>query len=402
MLKIKNTLTKETKYLLIVGMLFLAGSNIASVFLNVYLVRLTNSIFIILFQNILNYVSLLIAFIIGTKFISKINLVTFLKTGIFSMIAYYLLILSLKEQAQLFLIPLGIFNGIGQGFYYFSFNLLTGQLVKESEQGRFFSYQQTFSYLFGIIMPSLSGYIISIYTKLTGYYILFFISALLLIIGIYMSIFIKGLTLNQNIRLLEVLKLKGNKYWNANKYYNFSNGIRDSIFNQIFTVFAYTIISNEQIIVQFNSIMACIGIFSSSLIASKFNRTNQKNYHLIASMIYFGIMSLLGIFQSPKILLITYILLGVVYCWNQTIFQSVKFQLAKIANNDYNQYEYIVASEFPIALGRIIGLSISLITCSLFSLNNAYRFLIIFNGTLWLIDHFIINKKVQWLEKEKL
>ena len=363
MLKIKNTLTKETKYLLIVGMLFLAGSNIASVFLNVYLVRLTNSIFIILFQNI------------------------------FSMIAYYLLILSLKEQAQLFLIPLGIFNGIGQGFYYFSFNLLTGQLVKKSEQGRFFSYQQTFSYLFGIIIPSLSGYIISIYTKLTGYYILFFISALLLIIGIYMSIFIKGLTLNQNIRLLEVLKLK---------YYNFSNGIRDSIFNQIFTVFAYTIISNEQIIGQFNSIMACIGIFSSSLIASKFNRTNQKNYHLIASMIYFGIMSLLGIFQSPKILLITYILLGVVYCWNQTIFQSVKFQLAKIANNDYNQYEYIVASEFPIALGRIIGLSISLITCSLFSLNNAYRFLIIFNGTLWLIDHFIINKKVQWLEKEKL
>ena len=101
MLKIKNTLTKETKYLLIVGMLFLAGSNIASVFLNVYLVRLTNSIFIILFQNILNYVSLLIAFIIGTKFISKINLVTFLKTGIFSMIAYYLLILSLKEQAQI-------------------------------------------------------------------------------------------------------------------------------------------------------------------------------------------------------------------------------------------------------------------------------------------------------------
>lgn len=402
MLKIKNTLTKETKYLLIVGMLFLAGSNIASVFLNVYLVRLTNSIFIILFQNILNYVSLLIAFIIGTKFISKINLVTFLKTGIFSMIAYYLLILSLKEQAQLFLIPLGIFNGIGQGFYYFSFNLLTGQLVKKSEQGRFFSYQQTFSYLFGIIIPSLSGYIISIYTKLTGYYILFFISALLLIIGIYMSIFIKGLTLNQNIRLLEVLKLKGNKYWNANKYYNFSNGIRDSIFNQIFTVFAYTIISNEQTIGQFNSIMACIGIFSSSLIASKFNRTNQKNYHLIASMIYFGIMSLLGIFQSPKILLITYILLGVVYCWNQTIFQSVKFQLAKIANNDYNQYEYIVASEFPIALGRIIGLSISLITCSLFSLNNAYRFLIIFNGTLWLIDHFIINKKVQWLEKEKL
>lgn len=55
---------------------------------------------------------------------------------------------------------------------------------------------------------------------------------MLLIIGIYMSIFIKGLTLNQNIRLLEVLKLKGNKYWNANKYYNFSNGIRDSIFNR--------------------------------------------------------------------------------------------------------------------------------------------------------------------------
>lgn len=398
----KNHLTKDTKYLLALGMLFLAGSNIASIFLNVYLVRLTNSIFIILFQNILNYISLLGAFIIGTKFISKLNLSFFLRIGIFSMIAYYLLILLLKEHAQLFLIPLGIFNGLGQGFYYFSFNLFIGQLVKESEQGRFFSYQQTFSYLFGIVMPSLSGYIISIYSKLTGYYILFFISSLLFIIGIYISFFIKGFTLNQNIRLLDILKLKGNKYWNANKYYNFSNGIRDSIFNQIFTVFAYTIIPNEQTIGNFNSIMACIGIFSSSLIASKFNRDNQKKYHLIASLIYFSIMFLLGIYQSPKILFITYALLGVIYCWNQTIFQSVKFQLSKIANNHYNQYEYIVASEFPIALGRIIGLSISLIICALLPLNNAYSLLIIFNGTLWLVDHFVINKKVQWLKKEKL
>lgn len=400
--RLKKSLSKETLFLLLIGMLYLAGTNIAMTFINVYLVRVTNNIGVIIIQNIINYASLLFAFVCGTKSISRINLNSILKVGIISTSLYYLSILLLQEKTSIFLIPLGIFNGIGQGLYYFSFNLFVGKLVKEKEQGKFFSFQQTFSYIFGVLTPTLSGYIIVKFTKLTGYYILFAIAVLLFILGMMITNKIKSLKLKQNIKVFNVLKLKNNIYWNVNKYYSFSNGVRESIFNQIFTVFAYMIVSDEQIIGQYNSLMAIIGIISSIFIASRFNRSNQKKYHFIESVIYFVIMLSLGIFKTQMALLCVYIFLGIIYCWNQTIFQSLKYQLSAMAKDGFTQYEYIVASEFPIAIGRIVGLSVALFLCSMISLKNAYAMLIIFDGSLWLIDHYVINKKVNWLEKKEL
>ena len=171
-------LSNQTKFLLLIGMLYLAGTNIAMTFVNVYLVRLTNNIGFIIVQNILNYTALLFAFTCGTKLTSRINLKNILNLGIISTSLYYLCILFLKKDSSSLLIPLGIFNGIGQGFYYFSFNLLTGHLVLENEQGKFFSFQQSFSYIFGVITPSISGYIIAKFTQLTGYYILFFVCSI--------------------------------------------------------------------------------------------------------------------------------------------------------------------------------------------------------------------------------
>ncbi|MCD7809605.1 MAG: MFS transporter [Erysipelotrichaceae bacterium] len=393
-------LSKETKYLLMIGMLYLAGTNIAMTFVNVYLIRLTNNIGFIIIQNIFNYTALLSAFIGGTQLIHKLDLKVILDIGIISTCLYYLSILMLQKEASLLLIPLGIFNGIGQGFYYFSFNLLTGKLVKENEQGRFFSYQQSFSYIFGVITPSISGVIIARFTTLKGYYILFSFAVLLFILGMVISRNMSSFSENKNIRMIEALKVKHNKYWNTLKYYSFSNGIRESIYNQIFTVFAYAIINNEQIIGNCNSLMAFIGIFSSICIASQFNRNNQKNYHLIASIIYFVICLLLGTTRSFIMLVIFYVLMGFIYCWNNTIYQSMKYQLSNASATILSPYEFITASEFPIALGRITGLSFALILCQLMTPINAYGLLMIIGGSIWLIDHVVINKEVKWLEGE--
>lgn len=394
-------LSKETKVLLLVGMLYLAGTNIAMTFVNVYLVRVTNNINVIITQNILNYSSLLLAFLIGTRLISRINIKSILRVGILSTSIYYLLILLLKEKTSTLLIPLGIFNGVGQGLYYFSFNLLIGNLVKEEEQGRFFSFQQSFSYIVGVITPSISGYIIAVYSKLTGYYILFLFAAILFLIGALISFKIEKLKIEKRIRIKKVLFLKNNTFWNTNKYYNFSNGIRDSVYNQIFTVLAYSIISKEQVLGNLNSIMALIGILSSAFIASKINRNNQEGYHFIAAILYFISFLMLGIFKTLIFLVFAYIILGLVYCWNNTIYQSLKFQLSTRAKDGITQYEYIVASEFPLALGRVLGLVIALFLCANLSLSFAYSILIILSGTIWLIDHIVIKYTVNWLSIEK-
>ena len=130
-------------------------------FIQIYLVRLTSDIGGIILQNVLNYAALLASYMLGSQLARYWKMRSILLGGLLFTASYYLCILLLQEKTSAFLVPLGLLNGIGQGLYYFSFNLLVGAHVEENEQGRFFSWQQSFNYAAGVGLPVLSGLLIS-------------------------------------------------------------------------------------------------------------------------------------------------------------------------------------------------------------------------------------------------
>lgn len=321
----KNKLSKQASTLLSIGMIFLAGLMIAATFVNVYLIRLTDDMGLMILQNIATYAALLFAFVLGTKFVKKANMITLLRLGLLANMIYYFLILALKENAGKYLIFLGMFNGFGQGFYYFSFNLLVGKLTTENERSQFFSFQTSFSSIFGVIAPMVSGYIIVKFSELSGYYVLFGASLILFILAILLSYRLGTVKVSQEYHILPILKLKHNAYWDANKYLNFSFGLREALYAQIFIVFAYLIVSNEQIIGNLNSMMSLISVASSLLIASKFTVETQKKYHFYFNILYMISLGTLGIIAQEWCLYLTYALNGLVICWNGVIFQNLKY-----------------------------------------------------------------------------
>lgn len=393
-------LSHDARILLLVGILFLSGMTIASTFVNVYLIRLTDNMGLMILQNVSNYATLLGAFLFGTYYVKKGSILTLLKVGILSAVIYYSMILLLKEKASQYLILLGMFNGVGMGFYYFAFNILVGKFTDEEHRAAFFSYQTSFSYIFGVIAPMISGYIIVRYSQLTGYYILFAVSVIVYILAIIMACTLKNVRSDETYHVLDILKLKNNKYWDANRYYNFSIGLREAIYAQIFMVFAYMILNNEQIIGNLNSMMSLIGVLSSIFIASKFTLENQKKYHLYASIIYMISLASLAIFASPLALTLTFILNGLVICWNSVIFQTMKYQLSARAKDGFNDGDYIIACEFPTAAGRILGLLIFYGLNALWGGFNLYRVLLLAVSFGLLIDHYVIEKKLGWMKDE--
>jgi len=397
----KNKLSKDASILLAIGMLFLAGLMIASTFVNVYLIRLTNDMGLMILQNIANYAALLSAFMIGTRYVQKGGILTLLRAGLFADIIYYAMILLLKEKAAAYLIPLGIFNGLGQGFYYFAFNLLVGKLTGENERSKFFSYQTSFSYIFGVAAPMASGYIIVQFSELSGYYVLFATSLIVFILAIIFSFQLKKVDIHESYHILPILKLRHNPYWDVNKYLNFSFGFREAIYAQIFTVFSYLIISNEQVIGNLNAMMSFIGVISSLMIASRFTLDNQRKYHFIFTIFYIISLSTLGIMATEWSLYLSYVINGVILCWNSVIFQNLKYQLASRAKDGFNEGDYIITTEFPMAAGRLSGL------CIFFLLNLAaggfhlYQALLVGISLIAILDHIVLTKKINWLIPSK-
>ena len=397
-MSLANNITGDTRSLLKLTIIYGAAGVLAGKFINIFLIRAMDNIMLIIGKNMLFALATLIAFLLGTRLLSKISVTTVLRMGIGSILVYYLAILLLQNWLNFLIFPLGIINGFGTGFYFCAFNILLGRLASDENRGTFFGLQKVFSNLFGIFIPTLAGFIIISFTDFTGYYFLFVAAIFLLIYTIFLSFKITGFKSEKQLNPLPVLKVKGNKYWDANKLYSMSWGFSTNIFMQTFTLFAFAITASELRMGNYSSLMAIISLLSSLWVTKKINPSNRKKIHLLATVIHFLVLLNLGLFATEWTLLVAFIGVGIVQSWGMNISQSVKFQLSTLAQGDYTQEEFLVAAEFPLALGRILGQITALLITAIMPLEIAYRMLILICSVFWIIDHLIVKMKVNWFK----
>ncbi|AYG00841.1 MFS transporter [Lactococcus allomyrinae] len=397
-----KSMTSKAKFLLAVAMLFSAGNSVASTFINVFLMRSThNSIDLVIWQSILNYLILLIAFVSGTRLLSKLSITKIFRLGIIAQALYYVIILIMRNNLLPFIVPLGIFSGLGQGLYWFSLNLLIGDIVTEDNQAKFFSYQQMMGFIFGIVVPALSGFLIVRMGGLSGYYVLFAISIFLFLFGIFLIKNISGFKTEKKMNILGVLKLRGNRYWDSNAILSFSMGFKGVLNSLIFVLFAYLIFKNESTMGNLGSFQAILSAISSLIFARLFQKSHTRMMYFITCSLSFLTFVFLALFANPIMMITGYVIFGIIQSWGSAIANAMNYRLSTRGGNGFSQREYIVASEFPIALGRVLGLLLALLLTQILpSALTAYRFLFIATGLMWMLEFIIIDYKVKWLKND--
>ncbi len=92
---------------------------------------------------------------------------------------FYLIILILKKDTVNYIIPLGMFKGLGVGFYHLAEHILVFDLTKDQTRDFFNGINGFFAAFFGMIAPFISGFIIKKMPDLTGYNIIFTITVVL-------------------------------------------------------------------------------------------------------------------------------------------------------------------------------------------------------------------------------
>lgn len=397
-----DSLSKNAKFLLLVAMLTVAGMSVANTFVNVFLIRATDGdIASMLLQTVISFLSVLVAFIWASRLLVKVSITTVLKMGIISTALFYVAILLLQDHVASFVIPLGIFSGLGMGLFAFATNLLVGEIVGENEQGRYFSYQQTAGFIFGVVTPAVSGFIITQFTDLTGYYLLFGTALVFFAFAIYMVRHIPGFKSEQQLRFLQVLKVKNNRYWKAGKLFAFITGLRNAVEGQFAMVFAFLIFADERIMGNVSSLVAVVSVLSSLWFAKVFMQKKQRGFYLITAIVMLLANVIIALFPYRSVLIGIWIVFAIVRNWGNTILNSILLQLCSRAKDGFEMREYQVGLEFPMALGRMIGLLCALGFVLFMPMEMiAYRFLFVFVGVPWILEFIVIDKQVKWLVDE--
>ena len=391
-------ITGDAKTLLKLAAMFGVTNILARNFINIFLIRAMDNILLIVGKEMLFAMVTLVAFLIGTKLLSKFNVTTLMRRGVVLILLYYLALLLLQHWLRFLVVPLGIVHGFGNGLYWFGFNILLTRVANDENRGTFFGLQKVFNNLFGIFVPSIAGFIIVSFTDFTGYYLLFIIALLLLGCLFFTSFKITGFKSEKQLDAIQVLKVSGNKYWDASKMYCASWGFSMTLFHQTFALFAFAITASEFRVGNYNSLMSVISLISAIWVTRTMIPQRRKKVHRIATIIYTTVLMSLGLFANEFVLVMAFIGVGIVQNWGMNISQSVKFQLSTLAEGEYTREEFLVATEFPIALGRIAGQLLALLIAAILPLVTAYRVLIMLCSLCWIFDHLVVKFKVNWFE----
>lgn len=356
-LKINNN-NRDLYLLLIIGGLYSIGLFLSNTFVNIYLWRQTESFLTIAFYHLAIVISKPMIFILAGKITKKIDRVIVLRLGVFFLALFFLTVLILQDKAAYFNVLLGLLIGIGYGFYWLAFNVLTFEITEPDTRVFFNGILGCLQSISGMIGPLVSGIIISRFTTEIGYLTIFTLSFILFIIAIILSFFLTRRETDDSYRLMMVFKEIGNnKNWQGILCANFFQGIRDGVFVFVISIWIFITTRSE----------FSLGIFSLLLNASSFivfilltiymKDTTRKRFIFIGSFaMSFAIWIVITELSFIR-LMIYAIVIGISFPILSVPFQSLTYDIiGRAYKAGALRIEYIVVLEIVSNLGSILSI----------------------------------------------
>ena len=387
-------LTKDLSLLLIIGGLYSLSIALSNTFVNIYLWKQTGKYSDIAFYNLSIVVLQLLTFILAGRWAKKIDRVIVLRIGVIFLALFYVMVLVFGTNAATYLLLLGSFLGVGYGFYWLAYNVLTFEITEPDTRDFFNGFLGILSSAGGMIGPIAAGIIITRFEKYTGYTIVFGLSLALFALAVFMSFSLKPRPSSGSYCFMQILnERKQNENWRLITNANFFQGLREGTFAFVISVFVYLSTGSELSLGTFGLLNSGVSFvayyFASRLIKQK----NRKNAILIGGIIlYAAVLIIVWDVNFVKLLIyggmiaIAYPLLLVPYMSTTYDVIGTGWKAAEM------RIEYIVVREIYLNLGRIVSILSFLAAITWFKAENSIPILLLILGAGHTCIYFFLKR----------
>ncbi|WHY65724.1 MFS transporter [Neobacillus sp. SuZ13] len=387
-------LTKDLSLLLIIGGLYSLSIALSNTFVNIYLWKQTGKYSDIAFYNLSIVILQLLTFILAGRWAKKIDRVIVLRIGVIFLALFYVMVLVFGTNASTYLLLLGSFLGVGYGFYWLAYNVLTFEITEPDTRDFFNGFLGILSSAGGMIGPIAAGIIITRFEKYTGYTIVFGLSLALFALAVFMSFSLKPRPSSGSYCFMQILhERKQNENWRLITNANFFQGLREGTFAFVISVFVYLSTGSELSLGTFGLLNSGVSFvayyFASRLIKQK----NRKKAILIGGIIlYAAVLIIVWDVNFVKLLIyggmiaIAYPLLLVPYMSTTYDVIGTGWKAAEM------RIEYIVVREIYLNLGRIVSILSFLAAITWFKAENSIPILLLILGAGHTCIYFFLKR----------
>ncbi|MTT33174.1 MFS transporter [Terrilactibacillus sp. BCM23-1] len=381
--------------LVIVGLYFLSIA-LSNTFVNIYMWKQSKSFINIGLYNLMIVIFQPLMFLVGGQLAKKVDRIVVLRLGIISLGCFFITVLLLGSKASSMTLLLGSIIGMGFGFFWLAFNVLTFEVTDPSTRDFFNGYSGLLSSFSGIICPFSAGWIISKMSDSLGYKIVFAISLLLFGLAIFVSFFLKKRSASGVLAFRTILnERKNNTYWRDILRASVSQGLRDGVYLFIVVIWIYSTTKSEFALGTFGLVESSIMSVGYFLATKKLKPKYRKRMILIGSLLmYLGI--LLIVFDlNFRNLIIYAVFASSAYPILLVPFLSMTYDVIGKGwkAGDY-RIEYIVVKELFYNAGRICSIVVFLIFMKIFGSSMFITRMIILLSALGYVGIYFFVRKI--------
>ncbi|WP_139822844.1 MFS transporter [Tuberibacillus sp. Marseille-P3662] len=359
---------KDLLLLLLISGLFFLSIALSNTFVNIFLWKHTKSFVDLGLYNLMIVIFQPLTFLLAGRLAKKVDRVIVLRLGVIFLALFFISVLILGSKTNDYLLLFGTLLGVGYGFYWLAFNVLTFEITEPETRDFFNGFQGILSSIAGMVGPISAGWMISSLEEYTGYKLIFGISLALFTIAIITSWFLKRRPASGHFTFRRIIKeRKNNIDWRGILYAHFFQGLREGTFMFVIVLWVFIATGSELSLGKFGLIESgamFLGYYlASRLIKPKFRK---KSIFVAGIVLYMSIYLILFNLTYP--LLITYgIISALAFPFLVVPYGSLTFDvIGKGWKAAEKRIEYIVVRELFYNSGRVISILLFLGMVSIF------------------------------------
>ncbi|HZG73304.1 MAG TPA: MFS transporter [Chondromyces sp.] len=387
-------ITKDLMLLLLIGGLYSLSIALSNTFVNIFLWKQSGKFIDLALYNLTVCVVQPLVFILAGRWAKKIDRVIVLRLGVSCLALFYLAVLFTGDRATDYLVLLGALLGMGYGFYWLAFNVLTFEITEPETRDFFNGFLGTLSSAGGMLGPIAAGFIITKFASYICYSIVFGTSLTLFLGAVILSLFLQRRPSKGRYCFLRVLRERQNNVdWKRITNAHFFQGLREGIFVFVISVFVFISTGSEFALGTYGLVNSGISFISYTL-ASRIIKKRYRKRVIFTMGILLYLSLFLIVFNVTFIKLLLYgAVIAIAYPFFLVPYSSMTYDVIGSAWKAAEmRIEYIVVREVFTNAGRIFSILCFMVAITLFNERESIPILLLILGAGHSIIYFFIRK----------
>lgn len=369
---------------------FMLFTTIPGIFINTFFFRQNGSIWTVSIYNAISAFGSALTMHLSSQISLKKSPVYILRIGVFLFNIFYVSLLLLQDRAADYMILLGIINAVASGFYWQGYNELVKITTDDGIFDKVVSIIGLGSSVVNLIVPVMSGFVISKFVGRSGYTVIFGISLLFSIYTTYLTVRIGNIKIEGSSNLHGVYRyIFTNR--NVLRIYisEIFRGIKNLSFPLFLSIIFFKFVTNEALLGVNTTLCGFISILSF-IAEGRIIRQHNRLKSIFISTVFSILISLPLLFCiNPVILFMLAMLNAAISAFLDNPAVGVFYNMLGSPKQGIAFSQLLSVREIFFAAGRVIGL----VMLILFSGSDMMfaAFAIIVNGATFIM-WFLLKK----------